>query len=199
MSRPSLSFGIRTGFPALLLVLGVSGFAACRQAEPAGEAKGRIQPSYDQKTGKLARLAYDSNGDGKEDAWAYMDGAHLVRLEADENQDGRIDRWEYYPAGTSEVKQAPERIERSTRGDGRVSRREFIERGALVRIEEDTDGNGATDKWETYVDGALAMLALDTSGRGKPDRRLIYRPDGGLDHIEVDPTGSGRFEPMKPR
>jgi hypothetical protein len=67
----------------------------------------------------------------------------------------------------------------------------------MERVEEDTDGNGSIDKWETYADGALAVLALDIQGRGTPDRRLIYRPDGSLERIEADPTGSGQFQAVK--
>jgi len=195
---------LRSHLAGLLIGLGLATgvvytCAACRQQASAQESAGRVQPSYDAKTGKLTKLAYDSNANGKEDTWAYMDGARLVRLEADENEDGKIDRWEYYPAGPATgPKQAPDRIERATRADGRVSRREFFEKGALVRIEEDTDGNGAIDKWETYTEGALSVLALDTSGRGKPDRRLIYRADGRLDRVEADPTGSGDFQPLNP-
>jgi hypothetical protein len=161
-------------------------------------AQERVEPSYDQATGKLTRLAYDANNDGKHDTWAFMDGARLTKLEADENQDGRIDRWEFYPANaTKGAKQPPERIERSTRFDGRISRREFFENGVMVRVEEDTDGDGKTDKWETYADGALVMLALDTQGRGKPDRRLVYNTNGALERIEADATGSGHFEVVK--
>jgi hypothetical protein len=40
------------------------------------------------------------------------------------------------------------------------------------------------------------MMALDTTRRGTPDRRLIYRPDGTLDRIEVDADGSGTFHPL---
>ena len=70
--------------------------------------------------------------------------------------------------------------------------------GRLARIEEDTNGDGAIDKWETYAGGVLSVLALDLQHRGKPDRKLIYRPDGTLDRIEVDPDGTGRFQPIKP-
>ena len=129
-----------------------------------------------------------------------MDGTRIDKLEADENEDGKIDRWEYYPATPlpARGKPVPERIERATRMDGKVSRREFFERGSLARIEEDTNGDGALDKWETYVGGVLSVLALDLQHRGNPDRQLIYRPDGSLDRIEVDPDGSGRFQPIKP-
>jgi hypothetical protein len=177
-------------------------------------------PHYD-KEGRLTLLTYDRTGDGKIDTWGYMNGARVVRVEVDENADGKVDRWEYHradgcegagcegsgppgrPAGSGvgamDTPEATiERIERATRHDGRVSRREFFEKGALVGVEDDTDGDGKIDKWETYRDGTLATLALDTQGRGTPDRRLIYRPDGTLGRIETDPTGSGRFEPLTP-
>jgi hypothetical protein len=41
------------------------------------------------------------------------------------------------------------------------------------------------------------MMALDTTKRGTADRRLIYRADGSLDHIEADSNGSGHFEPLE--
>jgi hypothetical protein len=171
--------------------------SACARSKPAAEAGSRVQPTYDKASGRLTQLAYDSDGNGTHDAWAFMDGARLIRLEADENGDGRVDRWEHYAGTVGSSRQPPERIERSTRFDGRISRREFFERGVMVRVEEDTDGDGALDKWETYAGGALAILALDSTRRGTPDRRLIYKPDGSLDRIEVDPTGSGQFQPQK--
>jgi len=189
-------FRFTGGAFGLALLLGLAG--GCGGAAPSTSAQGRVTPAYDEATGKLSRLAYDSNNNGTDDSWALMDGARLIKLEADENEDGRIDRWEYYPASVSGgPRQPPERIERATRFDGRISRREFFERGAMTRVEEDVDGNGAVDKWETYTDGALVTLALDTSGRGRPDRRLVYRPDGSLERIEADPTGSGRFEVVR--
>jgi hypothetical protein len=41
----------------------------------------------------------------------------------------------------------------------------------------------------------LASVALDLTHRGRPDRRLLYRPDGQLARIEVDPDGDGTFTP----
>jgi hypothetical protein len=188
----------RSGLLVCGSLLGVA-LCGCDNGSLGTAAQGRVDPSYDQATGKLTRLAYDSNNDGTHDTWAFMDGARIVRLEADENQDGRIDRWEYYPANATKGsgKQPPERIERATRLDGQVSRREFFDNGVMVRVEEDTDGNGKTDKWETYANGALVTLALDTQGRGTPDRRLVYAADGNLVKIEADPTGSGHFEVVK--
>ena len=65
--------------------------AGCEQADP--EAAKRIQPVYDQQTGKLKLLKYDANNDGKVDTWSYMDGARIVRIEIDKDGDDTIDRW----------------------------------------------------------------------------------------------------------
>jgi hypothetical protein len=176
-----------------------------RPLEPQGTTQ--LKPSYD-AGGKLRKLEYDRNNDGKVDAWGFMDGARVVRVEVDENGDGAVDRWEYHRepaagaagdrnAAPDRLDQSVERIERATRFDGRVSRKEYFTDGVLSKVEEDTDGDGKMDKWETYKDGSLSILALDTEGRGTPNRRLIYRPDGSMDHIEADPDGSGTFTTLK--
>jgi hypothetical protein len=204
--------------PCLLAValLGAGALTACAQqpadappANPVEVPKGtdQLKPEYD-AAGKLTKLEYDRNKDGKVDAWGYMNGAAVVRVEVDENGDGQVDRWEYHraevsPAAASSaapagVDRTVERIERSTRFDGKVSRKELFTDGVLAAIEEDTDGDGKVDKWERYTDGGLAVLELDTQSRGTPDRRLVYRADGALDHIEADPAGSGNFSPLKP-
>jgi hypothetical protein len=190
----------RTRVPAVVWALGAACVlgSACQQPPRDALAASRVAPEYDQATGRLKKIAYDANGNGTPDTWAYMDGARLTRLEADENENGRLDRWEYYPATGAGARRPPERIERSTADDGRVTRTEFFQGSEMVRVEEDTDGNGAVDKWETYTDGALTVLSLDTTGDGKPDRRLLYKRDGSLDRIEVDPSGSGDFRRLAP-
>jgi hypothetical protein len=174
------------------------GLGACRQGTSRAAAAERIHAAYDQTSGRLKRLEYDANGDGKIDTWGYMDGMRVVRVEVDEDGDGKVDRWEFHKAAAGGV--APggvdrsiERIERATRHDGRVSRWEYFENGLLTRVEEDADGDGRVDKWEQYTAGTLTTMSLDTQHTGKPDRRLVYAPDGSLDHIEVDPIGSGHF------
>lgn len=167
----------------------------------------RVTPSYD-RSGRLQKLEYDRDGNGRIDTWGYMDGARVVRVEVDENGDGRVDRWEYHSVANSEattsglapagVDRTVERIDRATRFDGTVSRQEFFSEGMLVRIEEDTDADGTIDKWETYEAGFLTSMALDTSGRGVPDKRLFYGSDGALIRVEVDPDGTGTFAPLKP-
>lgn len=178
---------------------------ACRQPQAQTMRNERVQPTFDKETGRLTRLEADSNGDGKVDTWGYMDGMRVVRVEVDENGDGTVDRWEFHKQGQpgqlvqGSVDKTIERIDRATRFDGKVSRWEYFDNGSLARVEEDTDGDGTIDKWETYNAGSLSMMALDTARRGKADRRLIYRPDGSLDRIETDPTGSGQFRAAPPR
>ncbi len=181
-----------------------------RPAAPAGTD--RLQPTYD-GTGTLRKLQYDRNGDGRIDTWGYMEGTRVVKVEVDENGDGTVDRWEIHradavagdtdgaaanPSLPAPVDKTVERIERATRFDGTVSRREYFDSGTLTKIEEDTDGDGKIDKWETYAGGGLSTMSLDTRGRGVPDRRLVYKVDGSLDRIEADPDGTGRFVPVTP-
>jgi len=184
---------------AILAAAAVGCLTACR---PAAETSSVVTPEYDKQTGRLSRLTHDSSGNGKPDTVAVMDGNHVVRVEADEDENGTVDRWEYYTSsGQATPGQAPdvlEHVERATRRDGHINRWEFFENGKLVRVKEDTDGNGKVDKWEQYTDGTLTEMALDTAGRGTPDRKLIYNPEGGFDHIEVDKDGSGHFERLKP-
>jgi hypothetical protein len=179
-----------------VLLLGiVLAAAAC-----GGTAKNdlSVKASYSKSTGKLELLTYDTNKDGKPDAWGYMDGSRLVRMEFDKDFNGVIDRWEFFtPAGVLEkvgmskandgkadawAFPAPDgttaRIEISTKRDGRINRREFYEKDQLSRAEEDTDEDGRVDKWETFERGALASVALDTDKQGTPDRKLVYGPDG---------------------
>lgn len=210
-----------SAWPVLGLLLSAAlGASACQQQ---AAALPEVRPTYD-KTGALTKLEADADHDGKVDTWAYMDGARVVRVEVDENGDGKVDRWEFHqspvaspqspldsargrPVGdpdrsrrvASPQQTGPlERVERATKFDGKVSQWEFYENGSLVRAEEDADGDGKIDKWVTYNGGSVATMALDTAHRGKPDRRLIYRPDGTLDRIEIDPTGSGSFHTQSP-
>jgi antitoxin component YwqK of YwqJK toxin-antitoxin module len=176
----------------------------------------RIKGYYDRWSGKLKRLEYDSNKNGKPDMFSYMDGTRVIRVEIDQNEDGRIDRWEYYgqdgkleKVGTSradngkpdtwtypDARGQVARRELSSQPDGKVTRTEFYEHGALVRAEEDTNGDGAVDKWEWYQNGGLYMLAFDSRHRGSPDRRIVYEADGSA-RVETDPDGKSNFRPAK--
>jgi EF hand domain-containing protein len=203
---------------ALVSIVATSCGPAAATTEAESGVKKDVKSEYD-KSGRLTRLEYDRNGDGKIDTWGYMDGSRVVRIEVDEDGDGKVDRWEYHrdPKTTNDSNGATgstaspgatgsastgggdptlERIERATKHDGKVSRREYFENGLLARVEEDTDGDGKIDKWETYSGGTLAIMAIDTKGRGTPDRRLIYQPDGTLSRIEMDLSGTGTWAPL---
>jgi hypothetical protein len=164
---------------------------------PAGGVPG-VKADYSKTTGKLELITYDTNKDGKVDAWSRMDGTRLVSMEIDRNFDGTVDRWEYYLAdgalekvGFSRANDGKAdawayqgddgrvaRIDVSTRRDGKVNRLEFYEGGKMVRSEEDTNGDGKPDKWEAWRDGALASVDMDTNRDGRPDRRLTYGANG---------------------
>jgi hypothetical protein len=200
-------------FAAATAALAVAaGLLASACDSKGAEARNRIAPEYDQTTGKLTLLKYDSNGNGTVDTWSYMDGARVVRIEIDKDENGTIDRWEYYGAdskleeiglsrandGKEDAWSYPaadgsiERIESSAHRDRKISRIEHYVRGVLTAAEEDGDGDGRMDKWETYAGERLASVAFDTTRRGTPDRRLIYNADRTV-RVEVDPAGTGRF------
>jgi hypothetical protein len=196
---------VRVLLPAVLLA------AAC--GAPPDHARS-IAPRYDQTTGRLKELRYDSNGDGAVDTVSFMDGSRVLRVEIDKDQDGKVERWEHYGDGQQLVRVgfSPANDGRETAwsfagADGRVARIEFAggpDPAAITRIEhyqqdvisrgeEDTNRDGRMDKWERYERGRLSSLAFDGVGRGTPDRKLTYRDDGSA-LVEVDPDGDGRFE-----
>jgi hypothetical protein len=200
--------------PALVLLFGLT-LGACGTGQ--SQARKNIEPIYDQQTGRLKQLNYDSKNNGKFDTVSYMDGARVLRIEIDTDGDGKVDRWEYYGAdqkltkvGFSRANDGKEdawsyagadgkieRIEISTRRDGKIGRTEHYENDLPVRAEEDSDGDGVIDKWETFDSGRLTSVAFDTARRGSPDRRLIYAADGTV-RVEVDPLGAGQWTRQKP-
>jgi hypothetical protein len=183
---------------AALTALAALVLPGCSASPEGGAEAAGVKASYSKASGKLELITYDTNKDGKVDAWSRMDGTRLVSMEIDRDFDGIVDRWEHYSAGGALEKvgfsrandgkadawawQGEDgqiaRIEVSTNRDGKVNRVEFYEIGALARAEEDTNGDGTPDKRETYRGGALASVELDTNHDGRPDRRLTYGPDG---------------------
>jgi hypothetical protein len=151
----------------LLLVLAVMA-GGCSGAD----RDARVVPVYD-SSGRLTRLSYDSNADGRIDMVASMNGAALRTVEVDEDGDGQTDRWEHYDQGPD-----PARVEQVARRGAVIVRRESFVGGVLAGVEEDRDADGRVDRWETYVGGGLSTLELDTTGAGKPTRRLRYTGDG---------------------
>ncbi len=193
--------GIRLRVDLLVALAGLcTAVSACRPAgDPAaGAPAGGTAPVYNAQTGRLEQLASDTDGDGKVDMRAQMDGARFKSVEIDRNGDGRTDRWEHYgqppdarsPGAAASVLV---RAEESNAPDGRVTRREWYTEGVIARVEEDTDLDGRIDKWEVYDHGALARLDLDLGHQGLPTRRFVYAPSGALDHVEADDAGTGTF------
>jgi hypothetical protein len=206
-----------------IVIAGPNLISACsRQA--AGE---RPRAEYDKVTGRLKRLSYDVNRNGRNDAVSIMDGTRIHRIELDLDENGKVDRWDFYredrtleKVGLSRLNDGVmdsqayyggdgslERIEVSTRRDGRYDRVEFYEGGALVRSEEDANGDGRPEKWDTYRPNpgapvgqpayAIASSAFDDEGRGVPQRRFVYGEKGSVDRVEIDPDGDGHFEPQR--
>jgi hypothetical protein len=143
-------------------------------------AKGAYKAFYD-SGGRVDRLEYDSNGDGKTDQIAYYDGADSPRrLESDTNFDGRVDRWEAYDengrlvsVGTSQ-KQGDRPDVWTFRGAG----------GETQRVEIDSNGDGRPDRWQRWEGPRLVTEDVDSDSDGKPDHRLKYGPHGKVTGIE---------------
>lgn len=168
--------------------------------------KGAYKAWYDY-WGRLERIEYDKNGDGRADHVAHYAGGRTARLlEVDEDGTGTMDRWEYYDeagallkVGTSRRGGVPDvwtfpgpggqprRLEYDDDRDGKVERTELLEKGRVVGLELDADRDGKTDRWQRWVDGKLRGEELDTDQDGKPDRRLAYDEKGrilGVQKIE---------------
>jgi hypothetical protein len=165
--------------------------------------RGRYKAYYD-AWGRLERIEYDQNGDGRTDHIAHHDGAKSPRLiEIDEDFDGSIDRWEDYDAAGTLVKvgasrrgrgpdvwsfpgpdSLPARKEYDDDGDGRIDRVEILQAGRIARVELDADRDGRIDRWQEWRDGRLVSEDLDTDRDGRPDRRLHYTSSGGVARLE---------------
>ncbi len=167
-------------------------------------ARGAHKPVFDAQ-GRLDRVEYDRNGDGKPDQVARHNGARVPEVvENDDDFDGAPDRWLYYnPSGVlmkigSARKGAkpdfwtyagpdgkPTKQEFDEDGDGNVDRTEAV--GATGRVESvvvDSDRDGKLDRWQHWEKGRLQYEDLDTNGDGKPDRRLRYGSKGEVIALE---------------
>lgn len=208
--------------PALALFAAMAAVSCSRAAT--GDQP-RVE--YDKVTGRLTRLEFDANKNGKNDGVSYMDGTRVVRIELDLDENGKVERWDFYtPDGSLEkvglsglndgvmdaqtfynTDRTIQRIEISTKRDGRFDKTEFYEQGGLVRSEEDVNGDGRADKWETYRPIARAgpnepaygitSTTFDDTGSGHPERRFLYGPGGAITSVEVDPDGDGVFQPQQ--
>jgi hypothetical protein len=217
-------YALRRASAVLCAALSAAGLS-CADAEQRQLEHG-IRPSYDEKTGRLVQLDYDSNKNGRTDTWTVMNGAKPIESRIDRNEDGKVERWEFYGDRGELTKvgfsrngdgqpdawafpgpdQTVQKIEiSSTRDEHRIDRWEYYDaaqsgpegQGALVRAEQDTDADGKPDMWETYDAGALETVAFDENRDGIADRRLTYE-GATLVLIESQPDASGRFVTRTP-
>lgn len=166
--------------------------------------KGPYKAFYD-AWGRLQRIEYDSNGDGRPDHIARHDGRHHpYQLDVDSDFDGRTDRWERYddegrllkvgtaskPGGAPDLWTSapapgePERREHDADGDGIMERVEIVREGRVVEVQVDGDRDGRMDRWQRWEQGRLVSEDLDTDGDGKADRRVRYDPRGKVLALE---------------
>jgi hypothetical protein len=204
-----------------LFLTGAVLLSACSESDES------LRAHYDHQTGRLLKLEVDTNHNGIVDTVSFMDGSHIVRVELDLDENGKTERWDFYkPDGTLEKvgfsrlndgimdAQAfyqPEkvlaRMEVSTKRDGQFDRVEFYQNGALTRAQEDTNGDGKADKWDSYKPVehpkpgepayTITSTEFDDSGSGRPERRFVYGPGGVIARVEIDRSGSGKFEPIQ--
>jgi hypothetical protein len=168
--------------------------------------RGPYKAYYDE-WGRLRRIEYDSNADGRADQIAYHDAVKSPRLiEVDEDFDGKVDRWEDYdPSGTllkvgrtrRRGREAPDmwttpgpdgvavRIDYDDDIDGRIERTERLRGGLIVGVEVDADRNGRTDRWQEWAEGRLRSEELDIDGDGVSDRRIRYGDKGQVLGLET--------------
>jgi hypothetical protein len=78
--------------------------------------------------------------------------------------DGVIDAWV-----TRDPKTGLNRVEVSTKRNGKIDRWEYYEKNILLKVELDTNGNGKPDRWMTYQDGIQMETILDANEDGEPD------------------------------
>ncbi|MCU0241551.1 MAG: hypothetical protein MUF51_03905 [Vicinamibacteria bacterium] len=168
--------------------------------------RGPYRAVYD-RWGRVERIEFDKNGDGKPDHISHHGGAKMPNLiEIDEDFDGRFDRWEYYDAASKLIKigatrrggwpdiwiipgsdgQAA-RNEYDEDGDRVVDRAENLKGGRVAQTEIDTNRDGRFDRWQAWRGGRIASEEIDTNGDGQPDRRIQFAADGRVRLVEKIP------------
>jgi len=166
--------------------------------------RGPYRAYYD-AGGRLQRIDYDQDGDGRPDHIAHHDGSPTPRLlEVDEDRDAFVDRWEVYGPDGALLKVGsaaragggpsvwtfpgpggiPARREHDQDGDGRPERVEILREGVLAAVELDLDRDGRIDRWQAWSEGGLVSEEVDTDGDGRPDVRIRHGRGGATEGAE---------------
>lgn len=148
-----------------------------------------------QPDGRLDRLLYDGNGDGRaEMVVIYAPNGKPLVSEIDTDIDGVVDRWEYFDsrgnlARTGHARHTP----------GTADAWEVVDKaGEPSRFEFDENGDGKVDRSEYLSNGQVFLEELDTDHDGKPDRRSFRAPDGSILRVQADKDGDGYWETSLP-
>lgn len=171
--------------------------------------------------GRLNRIDYDSDGDGRYDSTDQVgvDGAVLMTM-TDRNWNSIPERWVQYNARhqvasewiDADEDSTPERY-RSFDSAGRLTEegvdddgdglyeenRTFNTRWAptahALRVERDEDRDGVFERRESYTaEGLLRTVNDDSDGDSVRDRISLYRADGTVLKEGHDRNGDGFFE-----
>jgi hypothetical protein len=160
--------------------------------------------------GKLQRLEYDNNGDGRPEQVDFHDGLPRPRQTLlDANSDGKVERWEWYDASGHLTKVAlsaagggqeqwvhldaaglPTRWEYDTDRDGKVDRTDVFSAGLLTAGEFDSDRDGKVDRWQRWSGKRLEYEDLDIDRAGRPDRRLLSDDAGNVTGLQSQGTSA---------
>ncbi len=171
--------------------------------------------------GRLNRIDYDSDGDGRYDTvdqvnpegvvvmiltdrnwntlperWVQLNARRQVASEwIDANEDSTPERYRSFdPAG----RLTEEGVDDD--GDGlyevnRTFNTRWPPSAGPLRVERDDDRDGIFERRETYtIDGRLRTVNDDSDGDSVRDRIAVYRPDGSVRKQGQDRDGDGFFE-----
>ena len=134
---------------------------------------GRADAFNHYQQGNLVRQERDGDFDGRVDIWLDVEDGEIVRGRMDVNRDGRVDVRESYEGGLL-TRQALD-----GNGDGIFETTHYIEGNRHVRTEEDRSAAGRVDRWTFYdADEKPRLVLEDLNADGMPDLQTRFGPDG---------------------
>lgn len=135
--------------------------------------------------GRLLRVEFDADGDGRTDVWSFYENGALARQEIDDNRDGRVDARLVVTDGELV------RAEVDRDGDGRFDALEIYAGGELTRQHLDDDGDGRFETIHVFAAGRHTRTEKDTTGDGQIDRWVFFDEGESPRLVEQDVDGDG--------